>query len=664
MSSERTALWNETLRNQKWGLVVTTAAVLVIIFLLRDTREEWFWIWAASSLGYSLFRIGLYQWCRKNTDSNGHLRRPALESVHDASVLGAGILWSALGWWGIPDFSGPQQFTVLIMLSAMAGGATGTLASLNRVGKIFIAIVVLPACTQLLLKSSAEHLTLGLLGMLFTVVMINNQSNNHRLLIRSITLANENLDLVAALSAQADQVLQANAALELRVAERTRELTHMAHHDLMTGLPNRVLALERFHQAVAEAALNGTSVAILYVDLDNFKYVNDSFGHRVGDQLLCTVAERLRKRVRPIDTVSRQGGDEFLVILPDIDKESLARQMASSLLAGLVSPFNVEAQVVGISTSIGITLYPQHGTDFDTLLRNADAAMYSAKAAGKNTLRFFSDDMNSDALDKLKLKAQLSNALEHGEFFLVFQPQISLETGRMTGAEALVRWRHPDEGIVSPARFIPLAEESGLIVSIGNWVIDEACRQGREWFDAGVEPFVISINVSAQQLNAGDLLNAVRERLEWNRFPSAFLELEFTESGLLKNVAQSLQAINQLRALGVKMAIDDFGTGYSSLSYLRQFKVDKLKIDQSFIRGIGASPVDREIVRTIIHLGKTLTLQVIAEGVETESQLRDLADLNCHQVQGYLVSKPLMPVEFALFQATWPGYATELTTAV
>lgn len=423
----------------------------------------------------------------------------------------------------------------------------------------------------------------------------------------------------------------------------------LAHHDALTSLPNRILTRDRFDHAVAGALREHLKIAVLFVDLDNFKYVNDTFGHQAGDQVILTSVERLKQDIRETDTVSRQGGDEFLVILPSISDSAVVERVASKILANLSAPFDIEGHAIGISASIGITFYPEHGTDFDTLLKNADAAMYAAKTAGKNVYRIFEDEMNVDALDKLKLKAMLRLATDQKEFYLVYQPQIELGTNRIVGVETLIRWNHPEQGNIPPGRFIPLAEESGMISEIGDWVIEEACKQGKQWFDAGVGPFAIAVNISSQQFVNGSVLKTVQSVLEHTGFPAEFLELEFTESGLLSDIQSSLSTIEALREIGVKMSIDDFGTGYSSLSYLQQFKVEKLKIDQSFVRTIGSNTEGMEIVRAIIQLGKTLQLRVIAEGVETELHLQTLLDLGCDEAQGYLISRPILPGDLITF---------------
>ncbi|MDR0577746.1 MAG: EAL domain-containing protein [Candidatus Accumulibacter sp.] len=439
------------------------------------------------------------------------------------------------------------------------------------------------------------------------------------------------------------------------ISERKKDeerIEFLAHHDPLTRLPNRLLTRERFSLAAEAAARDKSAVAMLYIDLDGFKYVNDTFGHPVGDQLLLSVAERLKSQVRETDTISRQGGDEFMILLPGIRDTDVTHRITTGILDKLSSPFGIAGRAIGISASIGVAYYPQHGEDFDTVMKNADAAMYSAKNSGKNASRVFHDEMSVDVLDKLVLRAHLSHALQNGEIYIVFQPQINTTTERIVGAEVLCRWTHPDIGIVPPSRFIPLAEESGLINPLSEWILEQACLQGRRWFDAGIPPFVIAVNVSSRQFNHGDLVDTVGKTLEKTGFPAKYLELEFTESGLLKNVDHSLETIEKLRTLGVKLSIDDFGTGYSSLVYLKQFKMEKLKIDQSFVRDIDNSE-DLGIVRAIVQMGQTLQLGVIAEGVETERQMTVLKSLGCHEIQGYLISKPLPQTEFENFVTHW-----------
>lgn len=445
--------------------------------------------------------------------------------------------------------------------------------------------------------------------------------------------------------------------------EAEERIEFLAHHDALTSLPNRILTRDRFDQALALAKRQKTGMAMLFVDLDHFKYVNDTFGHIAGDDLLIESVKRLEKTVRESDTISRQGGDEFLIILPAINDNLAISRIAQHMLDTLSLPFTISGHSLGISASIGIALYPKHGEDFDTLLKNADAAMYGAKAAGKNTYRFFTDELNIDARDKLQLKAYLRTALDHGEFRLHLQPQVDLATGRAIGVESLLRWRHPELGFISPARFIPVAEESGLINPIGEWVIQEACRLGAARLATGGMPLLIAVNISAQQFSRSNLMDVVATALARTGFPAHQLELEFTESGLLTDIDHSIETIRQLKELGVKTAIDDFGTGYSSLSYLKQFRVEKLKIDQSFVRDLESDSEDLEIVRAIIQLGKTLNLRVIAEGVETTAQIAMLAELGCDEVQGYLIAKPLPTEDVEAWLEAWPARVHQLLSA-
>ncbi len=427
------------------------------------------------------------------------------------------------------------------------------------------------------------------------------------------------------------------------------KIDFLAYHDALTNLPNRVLLRDRFAHAKAAAIRDHSGIAMMFVDLDNFKRINDSFGHQVGDQLLIQVVERIRGLVRQTDTICRQGGDEFIVLLPDMLDPQVATRITQDILDAISAPLSLGGHTVSVSASVGIALFPSDGDDFDTLMKSADAAMYDAKASGKNAYRFFTELMNTDAVAKLRLQADLRTALQNNEFKLYYQPQMDIGSGQIAGMEALIRWQHPEFGMVSPAKFIPLAEECGLIVPIGEWVLGEATRQGRRWLDANFPPFIIAVNISALQFNRGDIYESVRQSISQSGFPPHLLELELTESALLHDVDQTLQTIKRLQQLGVKFSIDDFGTGYSSLSYLKQLKVDKLKIDQSFVRDIGSDADDLGIVRAIIQLGKTLQLTVIAEGVETAEQLDILKLYGCDEVQGYYHSAPKPPLQLEAF---------------
>ena len=415
----------------------------------------------------------------------------------------------------------------------------------------------------------------------------------------------------------------------------------MAHHDALTGLPNRILLRDRFHQSQGFSERAGSKVALLFMDLDNFKVVNDTLGHAAGDQLLLAVVDKLTESIRETDTVSRQGGDEFIILLNGIQEMETVERIAGDILRRMMEPVSIEGHVLHTSGSIGIALYPQDGEDFDTLLLKADTAMYNAKEAGRNTYRFFDEQMNAQALEHLLLQNRLRQALDRNEFHLHFQPQLDLSSGRIFGAEALLRWNSPDLGPVPPSRFIPVAEDSGLVVPIGVWVLDEACRQAAAWQQADLPEISISVNISAVQFRRPNLVEVVSEALAKSGLKPHLLELELTESLLLHDMGRNLEMVQRLKALGVRLAIDDFGTGYSSLSYLKRFAVDKLKIDQSFVRDISTDPDDAAIVRAIIQLATSLRLGIIAEGVETEVQKEFLRLEGCREVQGYLIGYPM-----------------------
>ncbi|MCX7174579.1 MAG: EAL domain-containing protein [Proteobacteria bacterium] len=428
-----------------------------------------------------------------------------------------------------------------------------------------------------------------------------------------------------------------------------QQIEYLAYRDTLTGLPNRLLLNDRFEQVKAYADRSRTKVALLFLDLDNFKTINDSLGHAVGDHLLKEIAVRLGEGIRDTDTVSRQGGDEFLIVLSDLTDADTIAPILVKLIKRLQETFWIDGHELSTSISVGITLYPDDGKDFDTLLKKADMAMYRAKDSGRNTYRFFDEQMNVEAVEHLAMRNGLKRALEHDEFVLHYQPQIDLGDGRVTGAEALIRWRHPDLGLIAPGRFIAIAEESGLIVPIGEWVMREACRQGVAWKQAGLPEMQIAVNLSAVQFKRGDVVQTVTSALDESGFNPAMLELELTESILIGNTDTVLATVRQLKLLGVKLSIDDFGTGYSSLSYLKRFDVDKLKIDQSFIRDLSSDPDDAAIVRAIIQMAQSLNLATIAEGVEDAHILEHLRSFHCDGAQGYHFARPMPAEELVVF---------------
>jgi diguanylate cyclase (GGDEF)-like protein/PAS domain S-box-containing protein len=425
------------------------------------------------------------------------------------------------------------------------------------------------------------------------------------------------------------------------------QMTHSAQHDAVTGLPNRLLLNDRISQSIALARRQNRPIALIFLDLDHFKYINDSLGHDTGDNLLQCVSKRLLASVRGSDTVSRQGGDEFVILLPEITYPEDAATSAKKILLSLSAPCSIGGHDLHINGSIGISVYPEDGEDAETLIKNADTAMYHAKESGRNNFQFFKAEMNLKAVERQSLEGSLRRALEREEFLLHYQPKVNLDTGEITGVEALIRWQQPDRGLVPPSQFVPIAEDCGLILQIGRWVLREACRQARAWQNAGLPPVPIAVNVSAVEFRDKGFVEGVRAILSETVLEARYLELELTEGVLMEDAESTASVLQELKMMGVHLAVDDFGTGYSSLSYLRQFPIDVLKIDQSFIHQITADPDDSTIVSAIINMGKSLKHLVVAEGIETREQRAYLQTQRCAEGQGYLFSRPLTAAQFA-----------------
>ncbi|WP_420238295.1 putative bifunctional diguanylate cyclase/phosphodiesterase [Telmatobacter bradus] len=425
------------------------------------------------------------------------------------------------------------------------------------------------------------------------------------------------------------------------------EITHLVEHDPLTGLPNRLLLNDRLDQAIARSGRKTSTMAVLFLDLDGFKHINDSLGHPVGDLLLQSVAERLQGCIRAPDTVSRQGGDEFVVLLNDTQNAESAAMTAKRILNAIALPHDIKGRDLNVTASIGISVFPCDGVNAETLIKNADTAMYQAKAGGRRIFRFFTPEMNVRAVERQSMEEDMRRALVQDEFSLVYQPIVNIQSGVITGAEALLRWTHPTHGQIEPSVFIPAAEDSGLILQIGAWVLREACRQAKAWMDAGLQPITMSVNVSATQFRSEDFMDNLNAILDETGLRSEYLNLEVTESVLMERAKPGVPIFETIRDRGMLVSVDDFGMGYSSLSYLQKFPLDVLKIDQSFVRQISADPSETSIVSAIISIGKSLKLRVVAEGVESAQDLAFLKTQSCDEAQGFYFSRPVPADQFA-----------------
>ena len=523
------------------------------------------------------------------------------------------------------------------------------------------AMIAYPAILAFASTTGSRRLFLVLLAMILLVVALVGVANLQGWHVNAVpthTLGSMiNVSIVLSLTAFLLWLMAGDlrAALANLTAENARvrrsqaRIEFLATHDSLTGLPNRILARDRFGHAIALARRHQTMAALVFLDLDNFKSVNDSLGHPQGDELLRTVGDRLTKVLRDSDTVCRQGGDEFLILLGDVRDRSDVAEIGEKLLGQLTAPFLLDGLEVSTSGSMGIAMYPDDGADFDELLKKADIAMYVAKDAGRNAIRFFANEMSTSFLEDVRLVSGMRTALARGEFMLHYQPQFDLASDRIVGAEALLRWRHPELGLVPPTRFIALAEQSGLIIEIGAWVLAEACRQMQLWHSMGLAGLRISVNVSSLQFQREVIETDVVKALDTSGLPASALELELTESLLIQDSSTISALLRRLRGRGVSFSIDDFGMGYSNLGYLKRFEVSRLKIDQSFIRRLTDNRDDEAIVRAIIQMTVGLGLVAIAEGVESESTLARLTDLGCHEGQGLHWAPAMPPGEFLEF---------------
>jgi diguanylate cyclase (GGDEF)-like protein len=521
----------------------------------------------------------------------------------------------------------------------------------------------------LVIQNTQWSLLLSIATLIYTGLIAATSRNMNRQIRRSIELENHNQTLIDHLSREVAQRRAAQEALERhrtqledQVERRTRELTrtneslekqiairkqaekslkHLAHHDTLTNLPNRLLLDARMEHAITHARRKQSRLALLFLDLDNFKHINDSLGHMTGDRLLQQVTRRLLSITREDDTIARLGGDEFVLLMEEVKDTADIISLAQKILDKLNERFEINGQSIFVGCSIGISLYPEDGDSAETLLKNADAAMYRTKDEGRNSYNFYTREMTASAYDRITLEGSLRRAIEQDELTVYYQPQKSLTTDRYVGLEALVRWHHPEHGILPPGRFLPVAEATGLIVPLGNWVLKSACRQMVEWQRTGLPIDTVSVNLAGKQIRRDDLVESIASALDETGCRPEWLELEVTEGFIMSEIHASIDALRQLRDMGIKLAIDDFGTGYSSLSYLKKLPINRLKIDRSFVQDLADDNDDAAIVKAIVSLGHSLQLEIVAEGVETPYQENYLRQLGCEMGQGYLYSQPL-----------------------
>jgi diguanylate cyclase (GGDEF)-like protein len=467
--------------------------------------------------------------------------------------------------------------------------------------------------------------------------------------------------LNADLEKQAAELSQTNLRLQAEVKERVRseeQIQYLAYHDGLTSLPNRSLFSKLLNHGISQAHRRKKELAVLFIDLDRFKNINDTLGHDAGDTLLKEIGQRLKQCLRDSDTVARLGGDEFVVLLEELDDQKHVSGVAHKIQTSLVMPFATLGQEFHVTASIGISTYPTDGEDEQTLMKNADIAMYRAKEEGKNNFQFYSKELNEHSLERLTMESNLRRALERNEFRLHYQPKIDLRSGQITGVEALLRWQHPDLGMVAPAQFITMAEETGLIVPIGKWVLQTACGQNKAWQDQGLPRLSMAVNLSARQFSDENLLQDITSIVKESEMDPTLLELEITESMLMLNVEKAIRTLDALNEMGIRLAIDDFGTGYSSLSTLKRFPINSIKVDRSFIRDLPGGADDQSITEAIIAMGRTLSMTVIAEGVETKEQADYLRAQSCDEYQGFYFKKAMPADELAMLLQTLPPAAS------
>ncbi len=648
------------------NLSVIGASLLLLALLYGRVDTTYLLIWWGSITCLAVFRLTLRRLFRQ------HRRRLPSEqwvSLYVGLTFLIGCAWAGLSLFIYLYDDIIVQTGGLLIIFGLSAAAVPVLSVMLSAFFVYILPPAVAAILTLLLKGGFQNELLALGTSIYTLLISVTGRNIHRNMLQTMALQVQNSELIETLNDEikqrktaqqmlekhgeeleelvkrrTKQLLMINRNLEREINERKRaedNLKHLAHHDPLTNLPNRLLLDARLAHTIERAHRTGSQVAVLFLDLDHFKHINDSLGHATGDRLLTMVGERLLNCIRENDTVARLGGDEFVVVMEQISTLDGVTQLAQKLMETLGTRFEIQDRTLFVSASIGISLFPQDGKDSETLLKNADAAMYQAKEQGRSNYVFYTRELTVTAYDRVMLEGSLRQALDQEEFVLFYQPQVSLRDGAITGVEALIRWDHPKLGLLPPGRFLPVAEESGLIIQIGEWVLRTACRQMTAWRMQGLDLPLVAVNISGKQIRKGDLVSQVRDILAETGCNPGWLELEISEDFIMKETEPSIETLKGLRELGTHLAIDDFGTGYSSLSYLKQLPIDKLKIDRSFIRDLNRDPNDEAIVRAIIAMGKGLQLKIIAEGVEDEGQELFLKKYACDEMQGFRYGRPM-----------------------
>jgi diguanylate cyclase (GGDEF)-like protein len=645
------------------ALLVISLILVLALHISIDPWPRWTWFGlVAASVCVRLLLLRDYRRDPERLSDKTWARRYILVNLPVGTIWGAMSLFHYLA---ADNFS--RNLVVVVIMGTMAA----SIPVLSVILPAFLAYL-LPQATWisvvLFLEAEAISFYLAQGIIVYSVLIVAAGTKYGHQIRQSLELQFQNQQLIAQLNEEIEQrreahrlverhgeeleqlvkrrtqqLLKTNRDLKNEITERRQaeeNLRHLAHHDGLTNLPNRLLLDARLQHAIERARRNENLLASLFLDLDHFKNINDSLGHATGDEMLRIVASRLRGSVREDDTVARLGGDEFVVIMEQVQRIEDVTLMARKLMEILREPIDIHGHELSVGVSVGISLFPQDGDSAEVLLKNADAAMYRAKESGRNSYAFYTRELTSSAYDRMMLEGQLRRALERGELLLHYQPQVNLDSGDICALEALVRWQSSDNELLPPSRFLPIAEESGLILPIGRWVLETACRQMATWKSRGVGLQRMAVNLSGKQIQQHDLAETVRDVLTESGCRAEWLELEITEGFIMGEAKQSIRTLDALRKLGVHLAIDDFGTGYSSLSYLKRLPVDKLKIDRSFIRDLAEDPNDAAIVSAIIAMGKGLQLEITAEGVETEVQAAFLKQRGCQQAQGFYYGKP------------------------